>query len=66
MNCSYTPLLFGDNLLCKWSIFIKFVSIVTLMFLSNTKRMEYVVCSQLFKKCLRSSFNKRSNTLIFK
>ena len=22
MNCSYTPLLFGDNLLCKWSILI--------------------------------------------
>ena len=20
MNCSYIPLLFGDNLLCKWSI----------------------------------------------
>ena len=22
MNFLYTPLLFGDNLLCKWSIFI--------------------------------------------
>ena len=22
MNCSYAPLLFGNNLLCKWSIFI--------------------------------------------
>ena len=22
MNCSYTPLLFGDNLLCIWSILI--------------------------------------------
>ena len=60
MNCSYTPLLFGDALLCKWSILI-----VTLMLLSNTKLMEYVVCSQLLKKkCLKSSFNKRSNTLI--
>ena len=66
MKCSYTPLPFGANLLCKWSILIGY----KIDFYSDTyvakqhKRMEYDVCSQLFKKCLSSSFNKRSNTLI--